>query len=461
MPSSPGGFPTSRRPSGAALVSRDRSREWLPAPFPSPLMGPPPLPSPGDRPPPPLPPGGQPGPSIGFPNACPGRSCRGHAWFCRRDSTRPQNASGLTPIPPGNGFPAFLPSPLMSTSPAPSFPGSPGIGETGLRDQASARIGGGPIRALSSSPDSASGEIPGNARPKENREGIRRRGRPGSPRSVDGELSRGRGFRSSWPQAFTPGRRTGRGPPIPAPETDAFEELHPCGRCRPPRGGSSSPRRGMPERGPFAFSIPSPLMSASRASCGGRGGRAGAFLQPPTLPPGPSPGVSRRISRETPRIQPPRPDGRLDPGGPAVDSLALRGIPLGNGKDDPGSAGEFPGNTQAENARVGSRTKRPRAKRDPLGSGSQRHCSKPSGSLARLPCPPTFAPASTTANTTDNTTANTTARRGFCPRPFTAPHAAGFGARFPDPGPGGDASHGAARRSPGAPALPSPSAPRP
>jgi hypothetical protein len=235
---------------------------------------------------------------------------------------------------------------------------------------------------------------------------------------VDGELSRGRGFRSSWPQAFTPGRRTGRGPPIPAPETDAFEELHPCGRCRPPRGGSSSPRRGMPERGPFAFSIPSPLMSASRASCGGRGGRAGAFLQPPTLPPGPSPGVSRRISRETPRIQPPRPDGRLDPGGPAVDSLALRGIPLGNGKDDPGSAGEFPGNTQAENARVGSRTKRPRAKRDPLGSGSQSHCSKPSGSLARLPCPPTFAPASTTA------------RRGFCPRPFTAPPCRGVWSPF-------------------------------
>jgi hypothetical protein len=192
-------------------------------------------------------------------------------------------------------------------------------------------------------------------------------------------------------------------------------------------------------------------MSASRVSCGGRGGRAGAFLRSPTPPPGPSPGGSQRISRETPRIRSPRPDGRLDPGGPAVDSLALRGIPLGNGKDDPGSAGEFPGNTQAENARVGSRTKRPRAKRDPLGSGSQRHRSKPSGSLARLPCPPTFAPASTTANTT--------ARRGFCPRPFTAPHAAGFGARFPDPGPGGDASHGAARRSPGAPALPLPSPP--
>jgi hypothetical protein len=303
----------------------------------------------------------------------------------------------------------------MSASPAPSFPGSPGIGETGLRDRASARIGGG---------------------------------------SHPGALFQPRfGVRGDSRKRPARGRRTGRGPPIPAPETEAFEELHPCGRCRPPRGGSSSPRRDMPERGPFAFSIPSPLMSASRVSCGGRGGRAGAFLRPPTPPPGPSPGVSRRISRETPRIRSPRPDGRLDPGRPAVDSLALRGISLGNGKDDPGSAGEFPGNTQAENARVGSRTKRPRAKRDPLGSGSQRHCSKPSGSLARLPCPPTFAPASTTANTT--------ARRGFCPRPFTAPHTAGFGARFPDPGPGGDASHGAARRSPGAPALPSPSAPRP
>jgi hypothetical protein len=88
-------------------------------------------------------PGGPPGPSIGLPDACPGPSRRGRVPFCRRDSTRPQNASGLIPIPPGNGFPALLPSPLMSASPAPSFPGSPGIGETGLRDRASARIGGG------------------------------------------------------------------------------------------------------------------------------------------------------------------------------------------------------------------------------------------------------------------------------------------------------------------------------
>ena len=44
---------------------------------------------------------------------------------------------------PGTPSPDQLPSPLMSTSPAPSFPGSPGIGETGLRDRASARIGGG------------------------------------------------------------------------------------------------------------------------------------------------------------------------------------------------------------------------------------------------------------------------------------------------------------------------------
>jgi hypothetical protein len=227
-------------------------------------------------------PGGPPGPSIGLPDACPGRSRRGRVPLCRRDSTRPQNASGLTPIPPGNGFPAFLPSPLMSTSPAPSFPGSPGIGETGLRDQASARIGGGSHPGALFQPRfSARGDSRKHlARRK--RGGIRRRKRPGSPRSVDGGPPRGRGFCCPlWPRAFTPGRKTGRGPPIPAPETEAFEELHPCGRCRPPRGGSSSPRRGMPERGPFAFSIPSPLMSASRASCGRRGGRAGAFLRPP------------------------------------------------------------------------------------------------------------------------------------------------------------------------------------
>jgi hypothetical protein len=136
MPSSPGGFPTSRRPSGAALVSRDRSREWLPAPFPFPLMGPPPLPSPGDRPSPPLPPGGQPGPSIGFPNACPGRSCRGHAWFCRRDSTRSQNVLGSIPILPGNGFPASL----MLASLAPSLSGrSAGNVQPGLSFPASNR----------------------------------------------------------------------------------------------------------------------------------------------------------------------------------------------------------------------------------------------------------------------------------------------------------------------------------
>jgi len=93
--------------------------------------------------------------------------------------------------------------------------------------------------------------------------------------------------------AFAPGRRTGRGLPIPASETE------PC--------------RGMPKRGPFAFSIPSPLMSASRASCGGRGGRAGAFLRPPTPPPGPSPGVSRGIPGEATRIRPPRPDSAFRP----------------------------------------------------------------------------------------------------------------------------------------------------
>jgi hypothetical protein len=272
---------------------------------------------------------------------------------------------------------------------------------------------------------------------------------------------------------------------VPGPGTGNCLEgaaFAPCGhRLSPQAGGPAAVRRSLPRRpkpsrnfipagdagrraaahprlagtcpngAPSLFRSPPPSCRPLAPLAGGRGGRAGAFLRPPTPPPAHPRGFRGGSPGEATRIRPPRPDGRLDPGRPAVDSLALRGIPLGNGKDDPGSAGEFPGNTQAENARVGSRTKRPRAKRDPLGSGSQRHRSKPSGSLARLPCPPTFAPASTTANTT--------ARRGFCPRPFTAPHAAGFGARFPDPGPGGDASHGAARRSPGAPALPLPSPP--
>jgi hypothetical protein len=259
----------------------------------------------------------------------------------------------------------------------------------------------------------------------------------------------------------------------PRPE-DRPRSADPCPGDRSLRGTSSlrampaAARRlilasqGHARTGPLRFFDPLPphvgLSRLLRGGVEGARGRSAAYgpsrrRLPPASDPasGPIPGGSRRISREMPRIRPPCPDGRLDPGRPAVDSLALRGIPLGNGKDDPGSAGEFPGNTQAENARVGSRTKRPRAKRDPLGSGSRRHCSKPSGSLARLPCSPTFAPASTTVYTTANTTASTTARRGFCPRPFTAPHAAGCG----------DASHGAARRSPGAPALPSPSAPRP
>jgi hypothetical protein len=141
----------------------------------------------------------------------------------------------------------------------------------------------------------------------------RRRGRPGSPRSGDGGAPRGRGFRSLRPQAFTPGRRTGRGPPIPASETEAFEGLHPCGRCRPPRGGSSLPRRDMPERGPFAFSIPSPLMSASRVSCGGRGGRAGAFRN------------ARVGSRETGMAAPsPRALGFLRLSPPSFSRLAMR-----------------------------------------------------------------------------------------------------------------------------------------
>jgi hypothetical protein len=219
MPSSPGGFPTSRRPSGAALVSRDRSREWLPAPFPSSLMGPPPLPSPGDRPPLPLPPGGQPGPSIGFPNTCPGRSCRGHAWFCRRDSTRPQNASGLTPIPPRNGFPAFLPS-------------SPHV------DLSRAFLSG----------------KPGDRRDGPSGSGLRphRRGVP-SGRSLPAPIRRPGRF----PE--TPGpRKTGRafggagGLGVPGPGTGGRPEdaaFAPCGhRLSPQAGGPAAVRRSLPRR---------------------------------------------------------------------------------------------------------------------------------------------------------------------------------------------------------------------
>lgn len=257
-----------------------------------------------------------PGQSFAWPRAFP------------RNRTKPPEACRRDPPFPGmdlgNGFLSSLVAPraaggasrsVGATQPAhrtswARFPSFPGMVFRPSFPLPHARLSGTspvreiirrcPARALFSSPDPAPGEIPGNARPEENREGIRRRGRPGSPRSVDRGPPRGRDFRSLWPQAFTPGRRTGRGLPIPAPETEAFEELHPCGRCRPPRGGSSSPRRDMPERGPFAFSIPSPLMSASRASCGGRRGRAGAFLRPPTPPPGPSPGVSRGIPGERP-----------------------------------------------------------------------------------------------------------------------------------------------------------------
>jgi hypothetical protein len=140
-------------------------------------------------------PGGPPGPSIGLPDACPGRSRRGRVPLCRCDSTRPQNASGLTPIPPGNGFPAFLPSPLMSASPAPSLSGKPG--------------------------DRRDGPSGSGLRPH-------RRWVP-SGRSLPAPI-----------------RRPGRFPETPGPRKTG----------RPPRGGSSSPRKGTPERVPFAFHPP-------------------------------------------------------------------------------------------------------------------------------------------------------------------------------------------------------------
>jgi hypothetical protein len=165
----------------------------------------------------------------------------------------------------------------MSVSPAPSLSGRP-------KDRRGRPSGSGSCPALSPGLDSVPGRFPETPGPRKT--GGRSEAREAWESPVRGQGAAPRARLSLLvATGFTPGRRTGRSPPIPAPETEAFEELHPCGRCRPPPGGSSSPRRGMPERGPFAFSIPSPLMSASRASCGGRGGRAGAFLRPPTPPP--------------------------------------------------------------------------------------------------------------------------------------------------------------------------------
>jgi hypothetical protein len=162
--------------------------------------------------------GGPPGSSGGSPGGGPSPPGQGPAWprafprtgertgrgrrgpifpggrvpLCRRDSTRPQNASDLTSIPPRNGFPAFLPSPLCPYLPRLPCPGGPRIGEAGLRDRV-------PVRP---SPR-ASIRCPGDSRKRPARGkqgGVRRRGRPGSPRSVDRGPPRGRDFRSLWPQ---------------------------------------------------------------------------------------------------------------------------------------------------------------------------------------------------------------------------------------------------------------------
>jgi hypothetical protein len=88
----------------------------------------------------------------------------------------------------------------MSASPAPSLPGKPrdrrdGPSGSGLRPH---RRGSHP-GALFQPRFGARGDS--RKRPARGKQGgIRRRGRPGSPRSVDRGPPRGRGFRSLWPQ---------------------------------------------------------------------------------------------------------------------------------------------------------------------------------------------------------------------------------------------------------------------
>jgi hypothetical protein len=164
-------------------------------------------------------PGGPPGPSIGLPDACSGRSRRGRVPLCRRDSTRPQNASGLTPIPPGNGFPALLPSPLMSASPAPSLSGKP-------RDRRDGPSGSGLRPHRRGVPSGRSLPAP-----------IRRPGRfpekPG-PRKTERVFGGAGGL-------GVPGPGTGG-----RPEGAAFA---PCGRrLAPQAGGPAAVRRSLPRR---------------------------------------------------------------------------------------------------------------------------------------------------------------------------------------------------------------------
>jgi hypothetical protein len=171
------------------------------------------------------------------------------------------------------------------------------------------------------------------------------------------------------PQACARGRRTGRGPPIPAPETEAFEELHPCGRCRPPRGGSSSPRGGMPERGPFAFSIPSPLMSASRAPCGRRGERPGPIRRLWTLTRAPSSDLPALTALSVPGPSPGSRETPVEPG-PA-------------GRMFPDFTGKISGKSQGQ-SRISGEFPRKRPGSGPGKQGWRRHRSGPSGSLAPL-----------------------------------------------------------------------------
>jgi hypothetical protein len=171
-------------------------------------------------------------------------------------------------------------------------------------------------------------------------------GRPGDRR--DGPSGSGlRPHRRGVPSGRSlpaPIRRPGRFPETPGPRPeDRPRSADPCLGDRSLRGTSSlrampaAARRlilasqGHARTGSLRFFDPlPPHVGLSRLLR--EAWRARGRLPPASDPaPGPSPGVSRGIPGEATRIRPPRPDGRLDPGGPAVDSLTLRGIPPGIG----------------------------------------------------------------------------------------------------------------------------------
>jgi hypothetical protein len=257
-------------------------------------------------------PGGPPGPSIGLPDACPGRSRRGRVPLCRRDSTRPQNASGLTPIPPGNGFPAFLPSPLMSASPAPSLSGKPrdrrdGPSGSGLRPH---RRGVPSGRSLPA-PIRRPGRFPETPGPRKTERVFGGAGGLGVPGPGTGGRPEGAAFapcghrlspqaggpaavRRSLPRRPKPSRNF-----IPAGDAGRRAAAHPrlAGTCEP--NGAPSLFRSPP---------PScrPLAPLARGVEGARAPSSGLPAPTALSVPGPSPG-----SRETP-VEP-GPAGRMFP----------------------------------------------------------------------------------------------------------------------------------------------------